>query len=116
MTVRAHEIKEKDCGIVACLRAGGMIPFVRSNVAQMTMTWETHNFLYGRSLSVWNKERSIGGSSGGEGGLLSAFCSPIGIGSDIGGSLRIPAEFNGIMSLRPCFQRFSTSREYCTYL
>jgi amidase len=114
-TVRAHDIKDKDCRIIDTLRNGGLIPFVRTNVAQTTMTWETVNHLYGRSTNLWDSGRSVGGSSGGEGALLSAFCTPIGIGTDIGGSLRIPAEFNGITSLRSCFQRFSTSREYNTY-
>ena len=91
VTVRAHDIKEKDSGMVACVRAAGMIPFVRSNVAQMTMSAESYNLLYGRSLNVWNVDRNIGGSSGGEGGLISAFCSPIGIGTDLGGSVRVPA-------------------------
>ena len=53
-TVRAHDIKQKDCGIVSCLRTGGIIPFIRSNVAQTTMHWEPVNHLYGRSLNVWD--------------------------------------------------------------
>ena len=110
VTVRAHDIKEKDGGIVACLRSGGIIPFVRSNVSQCTMTFDPCNNLFGQAISVWDKSRSVGGSSSGEGGLLSAFCTPLGLGTDIGGSVRIPAEFNGIVSLKPCFQRFSTSR------
>ena len=63
--MRAHDIKEKDCGIVSCLRTSGIIPFVRSNLSQTTMNWDPYNFLYGRSLSIWNQNRSIGGSSGG---------------------------------------------------
>ena len=65
VTVRAHDIKEKDSGIVACLRVGGIIPFVRSNVAQTTMDWATVNHLFGRSKSIWDESRSVGGSSGG---------------------------------------------------
>lgn len=65
VTARAHYIKEKDCGAISCLRQGGIIPFVRSNVAQVTLTFETHNNLYGRSISPWNPDRNIGGSSGG---------------------------------------------------
>ena len=64
-TVRAHDIKEKDSGIVACLRSGGIIPFVRSNVAQCTMTFDPYNYLFGKAVSVWDKSRSVGGSSGG---------------------------------------------------
>ena len=53
VTVRAHDIKEKDCGIISCLRTGGIIPFVRSNVSQTTLNWDPVNHLYGRSKSVW---------------------------------------------------------------
>jgi len=77
--------------MVACFREAGLIPFVKTNVSQMTMAIESSNRLYGRSLNIWNMQRNIGGSSGGEGGVLSAFCSPIGVGTDIGGSVRIPA-------------------------
>ena len=116
ITVRAHDIKEKDCGMISCLRTGGLIPFVRSNAAQATLSEAPYNHLYGWSKSVWNDRRSVGSSSSGEAGLLSSFCSPIGMGSDIGSSVRNPAEFNGITSLKPCSQRFSTSREYSTYI
>ena len=64
-TSRVHEIKEKDCGIISCLRTGGIIPFVRSNVSHTTFNWEPVNYLYGRSLSCWDESKSIGGSSGG---------------------------------------------------
>lgn len=91
LTIRAHDIKEKDCGLISCLKESGMIPFVRTNVSQMTMSFECNNYLWGRSINVWNKERCVGGSSGGEAGLIAAECSPLGIGTDVGGSLRIPA-------------------------
>jgi fatty acid amide hydrolase len=65
------------------------------------------NPLWGRALNPWDKKRTPGGSSGGEAALISARCSPIGIGSDIGGSLRIPAEFCGIYSLKPSSLRLS---------
>jgi Asp-tRNA(Asn)/Glu-tRNA(Gln) amidotransferase A subunit family amidase len=68
-----------------------MIPFVQTNVPQIGMTCETHNNLWGRSLNPWNKSRSPGGSSGGEGAMISARCSILGVGSDNGGSIRIPA-------------------------
>jgi Asp-tRNA(Asn)/Glu-tRNA(Gln) amidotransferase A subunit family amidase len=55
------------------------------------MSFECNNYLWGRSINVWNKERCVGGSSGGEAGLIAAECSPLGIGTDVGGSLRIPA-------------------------
>ena len=68
-----------------------MIQFVQTNVAQFGMTMETGNNLWGRSLNPWNKSRAVGGSSGGEGGMIALQCSLLGVGSDIGGSIRIPS-------------------------
>jgi Asp-tRNA(Asn)/Glu-tRNA(Gln) amidotransferase A subunit family amidase len=56
---------EKDSSIITCFRNSGLIPFVRTNVPQLGMIFDCNNFLWGRSLNVWNKERSVGGSSGG---------------------------------------------------
>ena len=64
---------------------------IKSNVPQYCMSAETNNNLWGRSMSIWNQTRAVGGSSGGEGGLISAGCSILGVGSDIGGSIRVPA-------------------------
>lgn len=100
VTVRAHHILEKDCGLVTCLKDAGMIPFIRSNTSQTTFIFEASNYLFGRSLSLWDSKRNVGGSSGGEAGLISSLCSPIGLGNDIGGSVRIPALFNGLCSIK----------------
>lgn len=56
--------------------------------------------MFGYCLNYRNSLRTCGGSSGGEGGMVGSFCSPFGIGSDIGGSLRVPAEFNGLFTLK----------------
>lgn len=76
-----------------------MIPFVKSNVPQMCMTYDSTNFLWGNCLNPWNIKKSAGGSSGGEGALVAAKLSPIGIGNDLLGSVRIPAAFNGVVGL-----------------
>ncbi|CAD8053035.1 unnamed protein product [Paramecium primaurelia] len=81
-------------------KARGII-FVRSNLPQLAMTFESINRIFGRSLNPWNKDRAVGGSSGGEAALQAARCSVIGIGSDIGGSIRIPAAFCGIYGIKP---------------
>ena len=78
----------------------GFIPFVRSNVPQGVRTIETNNNMFGYCKNPWNKERSCGGSSGGESGLVASYCSPIGLGSDIGGSLRVPADWCGLSTLK----------------
>lgn len=56
--------------------------------------------MFGYCLNYRNNSRTCGGSSGGEGGMVGSFCSPFGIGSDIGGSLRVPAQFNGLFTLK----------------
>lgn len=71
------------------------------------MTYDSHNNIFGRAKNPWNQLRITGGSSGGEAALIAARCSPLGIGSDIGGSVRIPAAFCGITSLKPCTNRVS---------
>lgn len=60
------------------------------------MTYETVNYIYGHCLNPWSKERTAGGSSGGESSLVASRCSPIGVGSDIGGSVRMPCHFTGL--------------------
>lgn len=77
--------------IILCFKNAGMIPFVQTNVAQFGSTIETGNNLWGRSLNPWNKLRSTGGSTGGEGGMIALKCSLLGFGADIGGSIRIPS-------------------------
>ena len=75
------------------------------------MTYESVNSIYGRAINPWSrnqkKDRTVGGSSGGEGGLIAACCSPLGIGTDIGGSIRIPAEFCGVYGFKPCTKRIT---------
>ena len=91
----------------------GAIPFVRSNVPPILMAWETDNHAYGSTLNPWNKDRVAGGSSGGEAVLISSRSSPLGIGTDIGGSVRIPASICGIYSLKPTTGRCSTQDVGC---
>lgn len=92
-----------------CLKNSGAIPFVKTNLPQLGMTIETNNFLWGRTLNPWNTGRAVGGSSGGEGAVISARCSILGVGSDIGGSIRIPSEHCGVFGLKPFSQRISSS-------
>jgi Asp-tRNA(Asn)/Glu-tRNA(Gln) amidotransferase A subunit family amidase len=73
---------------------------------------ETDNPLYGRTNNPWDLERSCGGSSGGEGAVIAAGASPLGLGNDIGGSLRVPAAFCGISSIRPTAGR---TPDYCAH-
>lgn len=68
-----------------------MIPFVQTNIPQLGMAMESDNNLWGRSKNPWNRDKAVGGSSGGEGGMIASRCSIIGVGSDNGGSIRVPS-------------------------
>jgi fatty acid amide hydrolase len=101
LTTRRGEIERRDDPYVAVLRAAGAIPIAKTNLPQLMIFTETDNPLYGRTNNPWDQERSCGGSSGGEAAVIAAGASPLGLGNDIGGSLRIPAAFCGITSIRP---------------
>jgi amidase len=78
------------------------------NVPTAMMMPETYNNVFGYTTNPYNTRLSSGGSSGGESSLLALRGTPLGIGSDIGGSVRIPASFTGLYALKPSFGRFST--------
>ncbi|EGO29913.1 hypothetical protein SERLADRAFT_365906 [Serpula lacrymans var. lacrymans S7.9] len=96
---------EEDCVLVEMLYDLGAVPFVRTNVPQTLMWGETHNNVFGRTTNPYNRGLTPGGSSGGEGALLAMKGSPLGIGTDIDGSLRIPSAFCGLYTLRPSYER-----------
>ena len=101
LPARRDIIESGDDPHVAALRAAGAIPLAKSNVPQLLIFTETDNPIYGRTNNPWDVERSCGGSSGAEAALIAAGASPLGLGNDIGGSLRIPAAFCGIAAIRP---------------
>ena len=109
---RRGEIESKDDPHVAALRAAGAIPIAKTNLPQLMIFTETDNPLYGRTNNPWDAERSCGGSSGGEAAVIAAGGSPLGLGNDIGGSLRVPAAFCGITSIRPTAGR---TPDHCTH-
>ncbi|QRV80629.1 amidase [Ceratobasidium sp. AG-Ba] len=96
----------KNSVLVDVLNELGAVPFVRTNLPQTLMWGETYNNVFGRTLNPHNRSLTPGGSSGGEGALLAMRGSPLGVGTDIGGSVRIPASASGIYSLRPSYARF----------
>ncbi len=91
----------EDATAVARLRSEGAILLGRTNTPEMLANYETDNFVTGRTNNPWDLERTAGGSSGGEAAAIAAFCSPGGIASDGGGSIRVPAHFCGIAGLKP---------------
>jgi fatty acid amide hydrolase 2 len=101
-------IASEDAPAVRRLREAGAIILGKTNCADMSGSTETHNLVFGLTRNPWNLERSAGGSTGGEGALIAAGGSPLGLGSDIAGSIRIPAAFNGICGLKPSAGRVST--------
>lgn len=102
---RAQDQPLRDDPYVARLRAAGAVVLGKTNVPQLLLYYESDNPLYGRTCNPWDPARSPGGSSGGEGAILAAGGAPLGLGTDIGGSLRIPAAFCGIASIKPTAPR-----------
>ncbi|KAL6310386.1 general amidase [Sparassis latifolia] len=96
---------ERDAVLVEILSENGAVPFVRTNVPQTLMWTETFNHVFGRTVNPANRSLTCGGSSGGEGALIAMRGSSLGVGSDIGGSIRIPSVFNGLFGLRPSYGR-----------
>lgn len=88
------------------LRALGAILYVKTSVPHSLMSGETINNVVGYTTNPKNSNLAVGGSSGGEGALIGLRGSPLGLGTDIGGSIRIPAAFNGLCGLRPSSGRF----------
>jgi Asp-tRNA(Asn)/Glu-tRNA(Gln) amidotransferase A subunit family amidase len=99
--LRAGNIAAKDAVLVARLREAGAIVLGVTNTPELLMAWETDNLLYGRTNNPWDLERTSGGSSGGEAAAIASGCSAGGVGSDGGGSIRVPAHFSGICGLKP---------------
>jgi Asp-tRNA(Asn)/Glu-tRNA(Gln) amidotransferase A subunit family amidase len=95
------EIPKEDAELVARLRAAGALILGTTNCPEFLMAYETANLLHGQTRNPWDLERSPGGSSGGESAAIAAGLSAAGFGSDSGGSVRVPAHFTGICSLKP---------------
>ena len=95
------ELASRDAVAVARLRAAGAIPLGVTNTSELCMWMESNNRVYGRTNNPYDLRRTPGGSSGGEGAIVGAGGSPFGLGSDIGGSIRMPAFFNGIFGHKP---------------
>jgi len=93
--------------IVQALLDAGAIILGKTNVPQLLLSMETDNDIWGPSHNPWNVGRATGGSSGGEGVLVASGASPFGIGTDIGGSIRIPSAWCGIAGLKPTWSRWS---------
>lgn len=99
--LRRGEVPHEDAAVVARLRAAGALILGTTNCPEFLMAYETANLLHGRTCNPWDLERTPGGSSGGESAAIAAGLSAAGLGSDSGGSVRVPAHCTGICSLKP---------------
>ena len=91
----------EDATVVARLRAAGAIPIARTNLPDLLFAFESDNLIFGTTNNPYDLTRTPGGSSGGEAALIAACGSPLGLGSDAAGSVRVPAAFCGIASIKP---------------
>src|SRR5712692_9925806 len=109
---RAASLAQEDSLHVARIRAAGAIILGKTNVSQLLLYVESDNPVYGRTNNPWNLERTPGGSSGGQAAIIAAGGSPLGLGTDIGGSIRVPATFCGIAGMKPTSGRTPDAGRY----
>src|ERR1700683_2554018 len=110
--LQAGFVAARDAPLVSRLRNAGAIILGTTNAPELLMAWETDNLLYGRTNNPWDLSRTSGGSSGGEAAAIAAGCSAGGVGSDGGGSIRVPAHFSGICGLKPTPGRVPSTGHY----
>jgi fatty acid amide hydrolase 2 len=101
LVARKGKLADADAVTVARLREAGAIVLGVTNLSELCMWMESNNRVYGRSNNPYDPARTVGGSSGGEGAIVGAGGAPFGLGSDIGGSIRMPAFFNGVFGHKP---------------
>jgi amidase len=96
-----NQIASADAPVVARLREAGAIPFARTNLPDFAFRWDTASGRAGRTRNPWDMTRTPGGSSGGEAAALASGMTPLGLGNDLGGSLRVPSHMCGTATMRP---------------
>src|ERR1041385_3849776 len=99
--LRRDYVPDRDAIVVARLKAAGAIRLGKTNVPEMAIPYETDNPIFGRTNNPKNPLMTPGGSSGGEAAAIATHMSPAGVGSDLSGSIRVPAHFCGIAGLKP---------------
>jgi Asp-tRNA(Asn)/Glu-tRNA(Gln) amidotransferase A subunit family amidase len=110
--LRRGYVAKSDAPLVQRLKRAGAIVLGVTNTPELLMAWETDNLLYGRTSNPWDPSRTAGGSSGGEAAAIASGCSAGGVGSDGGGSIRVPAHFCGICGLKPTPGRVPATGHY----
>jgi len=107
LPTRLHHVAAADGPLVSRLRAAGAIVLGKTNVAQFLFYQEADNPLFGKTSNPWNVARTSGGGSGGEGAIIAAGGSALGLAADVGGSIRTPAHFCGVHGFRPTSWRLT---------
>ncbi len=97
----AEAVAARDAPAVARLRAAGAIPVGRTNLPDLMLRWHTDSSLHGLTRNPWDSERTAGGSSGGDAVAVATGMAALGLGSDLGGSARVPAVATGVAALKP---------------
>jgi amidase len=109
---RANYIPEADATAVARLRSAGAIILGKTNVPELAGALESDNLIYGRTNNPYDLTRTPGGSTGGEAAIVAAGGSPLGLGTDAGGSIRIPAHFCGLAAIKPTSGRVPRTGQF----
>ena len=98
-------VSQQDAEVFTRLRGAGGILLGKTNMPEFALWWETDNEVFGRTCNPWNLERTAGGSSGGEVSAIAAGLSPLGLGTDLGGSIRAPSSLCGVAGIKPTLGR-----------
>src|SRR2546423_6379837 len=98
---RAGYVPQQDAAGVARYKAAGAVVLGKTNVPEVSLAFESDNLVYGQTKNPYDSARTPGGSSGGEAAAIASGMSPLGLGSDAGGSIRVPAHFCGIAGIKP---------------
>ena len=98
---RANFVPDQDATVVARVKAAGAILMGKTNTSELTLSFDPDNLVYGRTNNPYDLTRTPGGSSGGAAAIIASGGSPFDIGSDYGGSIRLPAHFSGVAGIKP---------------
>ena len=108
--ILADNISTEDSTVYRRLKGAGGILLGKTNLPEFALWWETNNLLFGATHNPWKIGYTPGGSSGGEGAALATGMSPLGVGTDLGGSIRQPSSFCGLAGLKPTLGRVPYTR------
>jgi amidase len=103
---RSQFVPAEDATVVKRMKAAGAIVIGKTNLPEVGLAFESDNLVYGRTNNPYDLDRTPGGSSGGEAAIIAAGGSPLGLGNDAGGSIRLPSHFSGTAGIKPNTGRF----------